>query len=59
MNQHDRYYRVLEILGQEIDGWGDRDVHEEAILVAMERGIAEPGPAEYAEALVRCILGDS
>ncbi len=50
--------RALRVLSQGIDGWGDRDVHEEALLVADERGIEEPGEDEYVEALIRCVLDE-
>lgn len=51
---HD-YYEVLVVLAQQLDMWGDCDIHEMAAAIADARGADEPTDEDYVEALVACV----
>jgi hypothetical protein len=51
----DDYYEALAAISQEIDAWGNCDLHEVALALATDRGADEPTDEDYVEALVTCI----
>lgn len=49
------YYRTLVVLAQQLDMWGDCDIHEMAAAISDARGADEPTDDDYVEALVACV----
>jgi hypothetical protein len=59
----EQHRQALTIIAQELDGWGDVDLHEEAFLIALDRdpsyedGSRDPEPNDYTQALLKAVLG--